>query len=503
MSLDEAEKSDKIEKLYLQYELLSTQEKDSALDEKAYLEILSSVKGTDKEKKLVCQFIPTFFDRFPHLSEEALNAYLDLCEDNDSTVRKEAIKRFPRFFNGQPSEYSRKFADILSQLLVVEEPSEASLAFSSLVALLKTDPAGSLKGIFTQIKFGKEAVREMALKFLANRIRKINSGWSSEVQDILISEIKDTLPEACPEEIPLLFGLLLSTRLGKTSSGRKQILKMFLSYIDSDKESLLINDNYSLRRLISFIRNARVLFSPEIHSNKYFLFFCTEIIPRFLSFHGSKEGSGSCLWLLKLFAEITIYIKDLTDIDKCIENILALLTEFLPCPLADDSVDAYKRLQFSSVECLLSILHRVLKDSPNFLFDRPETLKDLRLRLLYFSRASRAYAKEIEETLKRKKKDMDRIKLAALRAIFNINTLIKEFFRNSPDFSVSITLSWISSDSSHLKRKMIETGVMRSDKIQKGESEGRQFTYKPPIGKYSQHLKLIHSEEWPKNFPTL
>lgn len=51
------------------------------------MEILAAVKGTPKEKRLASQFIARFFKNFPTLADQALGAQLDLCEDDDVSVR--------------------------------------------------------------------------------------------------------------------------------------------------------------------------------------------------------------------------------------------------------------------------------------------------------------------------------------------------------------------------------------------------------------------------------
>lgn len=53
----------------------------------AYQVILDGVKGGAKEKRLAAQFIPKFFKHFPELADSAINAQLDLCEDEDVSVR--------------------------------------------------------------------------------------------------------------------------------------------------------------------------------------------------------------------------------------------------------------------------------------------------------------------------------------------------------------------------------------------------------------------------------
>lgn len=54
--------------------------------EKEYREILDAIKGSPKEKRLASQFIGKFFKFFPKLSDVAIDAQLDLCEDEDIQV---------------------------------------------------------------------------------------------------------------------------------------------------------------------------------------------------------------------------------------------------------------------------------------------------------------------------------------------------------------------------------------------------------------------------------
>lgn len=54
--------------------------------EAEYKEILDAIKGSAKEKRLASQFIGKFFKFFPNLAETAIDAQLDLCEDEDIQV---------------------------------------------------------------------------------------------------------------------------------------------------------------------------------------------------------------------------------------------------------------------------------------------------------------------------------------------------------------------------------------------------------------------------------
>lgn len=44
------------------------------------------MSGTSKEKRLASQFIARFFKHFPSHGEEAVEALVDLCEDEDLAV---------------------------------------------------------------------------------------------------------------------------------------------------------------------------------------------------------------------------------------------------------------------------------------------------------------------------------------------------------------------------------------------------------------------------------
>lgn len=55
-------------------------------NEADYLGIISAAKGNAKSKQLAAQLIPRFFKHFPTLSSQAINAQLDLCEEDELGV---------------------------------------------------------------------------------------------------------------------------------------------------------------------------------------------------------------------------------------------------------------------------------------------------------------------------------------------------------------------------------------------------------------------------------
>lgn len=109
--------------------------------ESDYKTILSGVRGDDRAKRLSSQFIVRFFSKFPSLSSAALDAILDLCEDDAVDIRKQAIKDLPNLCR-EMKEYLPKIADVLSQLLQTDDSSELQVIQTSLMSLLRKDAKG-------------------------------------------------------------------------------------------------------------------------------------------------------------------------------------------------------------------------------------------------------------------------------------------------------------------------------------------------------------------------
>jgi len=55
--------------------------------ETEYRQFLDAAHRSDKEKRLASQFITRFVEYFPNTYEDAINAMLDLCEEEDPVVR--------------------------------------------------------------------------------------------------------------------------------------------------------------------------------------------------------------------------------------------------------------------------------------------------------------------------------------------------------------------------------------------------------------------------------
>ncbi|MEQ2218194.1 hypothetical protein XENOCAPTIV_030911, partial [Xenoophorus captivus] len=161
----------------------------------AYQAILDGVKGGPKEKRLAAQFIPKFFSSFPELADAAINAQLDLCEDED-------VSELPRFAT---SENIFRVADILTQLL----------------------QTGTLGGLFSQILQGEDIVRERAIKFLSTKLKTLTEDvMTKEVEEYVFAETKKVMEDVTGEEFVLLMRVVSGLRVLQSVNGRQQLVEL-------------------------------------------------------------------------------------------------------------------------------------------------------------------------------------------------------------------------------------------------------------------------------------
>lgn len=501
--------TDSIEKLYKNFEILADAKDKIGEHTEEYLEIMTAVKGSSKEKMLASQFITRFFKHFPSLSEQAIECLFDLCEDEDVTIRKQAIKDLPALCKDR-KDYSHKIADILAQLLQAEDQSELAVVNNSLMTLLKTDPKGCLGGLFSQILSGEDYVREKCIKFLTVKVRNVGKEvLNKEAEEYMIAEIKKVLQDVTANEFNVLMELLGTTKLGKTISGHQELVDLVAEQVELDQPFNPGADEEAelLDRLINCVRHALPYFSSQINSSKFVSYICEQVLPQLDKILTSEEDNQIELELLKIFAELCTYCGALNEPEKKLEQIYKRLILYTPLPPDDaNELAAEPRLEFSYVECLMYAFHKLLKQCPDF-FSDAERLKDFKIRLQYFARGIQGYIKKLREALTGKtaeelKTDDNKLKVVALKTTSNINVLIKDLFHSPPSFKSMITLSWKpvgGSKNSSKDNEESRSGTKRHTPItfndnnssptkQKKTSKEAKEIYTPPSGKYSNKV---------------
>lgn len=228
--------------------------------EEQYQIILNGVKGDGNTKKLASQFIARFFAKFPNLANQALDAILDLCEDEDVDIRKQAIKDLPLLCR-DVKEFLPKIADVLSQLLQTEDKSEIVVVQNSLMSLFRKDAKGTLVGLFSQVRNGGDVVRDRAMKFLHLKIKTEGSELlaSKETEAILLDEIKHSIEECTADEFHMFMSMIAATSLQKRC--QSMIVELIAYSCQLDKGIFDPNDEETVDRLLQCANAAIPYFS--------------------------------------------------------------------------------------------------------------------------------------------------------------------------------------------------------------------------------------------------
>lgn len=525
--------ADSIEKLYRNYDILVDAKDNITEHEKEYLEILAAVKGSDKEKRLASQFIAKFFSSFPSLSEQAIEAQFDLCEDDDVAIRKQAIKDLPSLCKDN-KDHTHRIADILAQLLQSDDTTELSVVNNSLLAIIKLDPRGTLGGIFSQIHQGtdNEIVRERCVKFLASKVKLLGREViNKEAEEFIISESKKVLEDVTAEEFEHIMELLSWTKLGKTPLGRKELVSLVAAQVLTG-DDWQPQESEHVDRLIQCSSHALPYYSAQVDSTPLINFFCEHVLPKLDQVVTSgEEASDPKLELLKLFAELSEYCGKLEKPQEKIEVVYNCLLGYLPeAPTEDTTLESNTEsdsqpgaspipsLQFSHVECALFALHSLGRRAPDALVADPTKLKTLRLRLQYTARLTQGYIKKLKEVTQGNKTDdlkseENKIKLVALKTTSNINTIIKDLFRSPPSFKSKVQLSFqtkhVEKSDKEIKSTRESSDEQKStsnkrhipitfdkndddkaspEKRSRNERPSNMKMYTPPSGKYSNKV---------------
>ncbi|XP_058447726.1 apoptosis inhibitor 5 homolog [Malaya genurostris] len=501
---------DRIDKLYKNYEILTDAKDKIGEHELEYREILDAVKGSDKEKRLASQFIGKFFKHFPSLAELAIDRQLDLCEDEDAQIRKQAIKDLPLLCKDS-KEHTPKIGDILAQLLITEDVTELQQVHLSLMALAKFDAIGTLTGIFSQIVSGDEPTRYRNFQFILNKLMKMGSEViTKEVEDFVIGEIKKILLDVSADEFHLCMSILNQTKLSKTVTGHAELVAIATEQADLDADlGTLASDDETVERFIQCASEALPYFSSQVESTQFIKFMCEKLLPlNVWNLIGAGEDQHTTqLRLLKVFAEMCAFCGSLDKPADKIEAIYSVLLEFMPLPPIDADMNETPSFQFSHAECLLHALHTLGKQAAEYLTfpNEPGKLKDFRSRLQYLARGTQGYIKKLQESVKEKQSDEknsedNQIRVTALKTTSNISTLIRDLFHTPPSFKSVIHLSWVASKGKgdtkspgkrHAAITFSENGKSNDSKGPKHSksSSGTQKVYTPPSGKYSAKVQ--------------
>jgi len=421
-----------------------------------YLELMEGVKGEDQCKRLTSQFIARFYAFFPDESDQSINAMLDLCEDINVDIRKQAIKDLPMLCRDNNQSNLAKIADVLTQLLNTDDSSEKTIIENSLMNLFRRDPQGAIMGIFSQVHIGEDVVRERALRLVHTKLKTGESDLLNKpAQAQLVAEVKKVFASdtgVTAEDFQRLMAMLQFTNLPKTVSGQLEIVNMIMGMAELDKTADFDYTSIELTdRLLQCAQQCLPFFSAAVKSTPFCEYICVKVLPHY---HELQElpDLDTRAQLIKMLAELTTDIGELDDAPNCAKNVYERLIDYMPLPpVEEEGVTEPPALEFTKVECLMYSFHCIGKQCNTFLTEDEERLKEFKMRLQYLARGVTGYLKKLKEFLSspagRKADSEDvKIKQIALRSTENIQMMIKDLFHSPPHYRAKVSLSWKPAD---------------------------------------------------------
>lgn len=307
--------------------------------------IVSSHSGSPALKILAAGNIPSLFNDFPELEEEAINAIYDLCEDQSPQVRIKGYAAISRISDAQ-NKWIKRNADVLLQLLQSDEPDEVLVVKKALTEHLDMDPKVTLgvlcdqivppdEGVDEEEKQIRDRLRELVLSFLSGEakrtvIRHAVAGSPSE--ELLLSSLLTAIPKLNFNTVNVIVkDLLLSLPSYHKYSPRGQVLLgMLLEKIkpclDHDLHSRKPAELTTARpylQLAGFI----VLESKTAFSCDLLQYYCNSLIGKIFL---QKLEVDDRLWVIHNLADVLAFCKENPENDERFMLLKSRIVEACP-----------------------------------------------------------------------------------------------------------------------------------------------------------------------------
>ncbi|KER31912.1 hypothetical protein T265_01995 [Opisthorchis viverrini] len=516
-----------VTELYAYYDTLNNEASSADEREAAYRAFLSGTKGGDIEKRLASQFIARFSKQFENLREESFNCILDLCDDEDVAIRKQAVHDLMQFCKRIPS-FIPRVADVLVQMFQTEDASEMHVISLSLNQLLTLEPKATLAGVFNQmLTVNPENPREHVMKFLVDRLKTLpEDKLSSEVEEFVVEQVNKVLHDVSEEEFPLVVSILSSLKCMSTLPGRQKLVAMITEQALQACPEFSPTDPACVAQIRESVKQAALCISKNVHARELYMYLLQKVIPKIVHIPDTLEEDKFSL--LRSTAELaSLHESDLSALtaseqEQCLQYAFDSLVHYLP-ELPNASVDAQPSdppvegktvpekpvfptgLKLSELECLLCICCQLGRVRPQYFGGYSSEqeresekvqlgaarLRQIRPRLQYLSQVAQEYSQSIAGHLGQNgHTDENKAKLIAHRLVTNIPNLVRLFFHNPPVFQTNITFSWLKTDpviSPGSKRPAVMANLQSTESPTRSTMSRReQPRYAPPIGRWSR-----------------
>ncbi|KAN0091367.1 hypothetical protein V8E55_004933 [Tylopilus felleus] len=230
-------------------------------------------------KSYAAGHVHVFFNDFPDLEEDAINAVYDLCEDQDSKVRMDGYQAVTQVSSTQ-HKWVKRNADVLVQLLQSDEPEEVAVVKVALLKHLDMDPPVTLGVLCDQIvppeedldddeRQTRERLRSLVLSFLATdaigAIQKHTDPPGSEAEHVLVMQLILAITKLDTAEVDVIVtDILLRLPCYRDGSRGDELLQVIL-----DKAAALLqnrsNDPEQLKVALHYLSLAQMA-TVDLHA---------------------------------------------------------------------------------------------------------------------------------------------------------------------------------------------------------------------------------------------
>uniref|UniRef100_A0A1I8IAR2 Apoptosis inhibitor 5 n=1 Tax=Macrostomum lignano TaxID=282301 RepID=A0A1I8IAR2_9PLAT len=282
-------------------------EQNAALFRKI-LELPRSQSADSRSKRLASQFVGRLFKDFPEDQPAAFEAMVDLVEDDDLNVRKQAISDLPKLCKDVPV-YVAKVTDLLVQMLQSDDPQEQPLVNNALSQTLTGHPAEALTGLFNQLTHeeASDLTRERALRFLTAKLAHLAL---TPPQEELLSRllIDELLYDVSEDEFTTAVNLLAGLGCMRGAAGRQRLVDAVCQQADLaapfDPASPA-----DVARLSECARMAAKHMGRNVSAKALLVYYLDRVVPSIDLVDDSASGPGLAdsprLGLLRRLAELS------------------------------------------------------------------------------------------------------------------------------------------------------------------------------------------------------
>ncbi|VDL92738.1 unnamed protein product [Schistocephalus solidus] len=476
------------------------------------------------------QLIGRFFKRFKNLEEESFNCLLDLCDDPDVAIRKQAVQDLQSICKHEPA-FTSRVADVLVQMLVTDDHSESHIVTLALSGLLLADPKSTLTGIFNQMLADNSgSPRDHVLKFLAESLKRLpKETLDDQLEEFILEQTNKVLLDVSEDEFILLITVLSSLKCMSTVPGRQKLVNMITTQVVQAVPSFDPQDASCLAQVRESGRQAVRFLSKNVTAGAFLRYTLQKVIPFFEPIGSELDRRG----ILRVLTEFSMHPGDAflscseAERAQILCPLHSLLLSSLPTVPEDPLLalssavetdsgsgksqstknlipDEVSNLNLLEIECLLFSIVNLAKLLPSFLdftdlssgdsasnSEAISRVRCVRPKLQYLARLLQLYRRNIlsatEELLKLEEIAQESAAHEAKQALSNVEVLVRLFFRNRPNLDISAMMpSWKKMPVTVKpgeKRPPIPLADQSMDTVKTGRTE-RTF-YRMPVGRWS------------------